>query len=152
MKGFERAFCVVFDRREFLITENYRVLSVFFARAALLVHRQTADTSCRHFRAFLKFKNLIKKVDDSSRQRSVHWTRFNRESACGKLGAEQKVEVNIWEDDDVLKKGEKGVNEIAAARIVVNVEKHGDQNRAQMKLECAFARSIRALANDWDAI
>jgi hypothetical protein len=60
MKSFERAFCVVFDRREFLVTENHCVLGVFFTRAALLVHRQTADASCRHFQAFL-ILDLIKK-------------------------------------------------------------------------------------------
>ena len=61
------------------------------------------------------------------------------------------MEVNVWKDDYVLKKGEKGVNEVVAAWIVVNVEKHCDQNWAQMKLECAFAWSICSFASDWDA-
>ena len=151
MKSFERAFCVVFDRREFLITENHRVLSVFFTRAALLVHRQTADASCRHFQVFL-ILDLLEKVYYLSWQRSVHWTRLDRQSACSKFWAEQKVEVNIWKHNNVLEESEKGVNEVVAAWIVVNVEKHSYQNRAQMKLECTFARSICALANDWNAI
>jgi len=61
------------------------------------------------------------------------------------------MEVNVWKDDYVLKKGKKGVNEVVAGWIVVNVEKHRYQNRAQMKMECAFARSICSLADDWDA-
>lgn len=76
---------------------------------------------------------------------------MNGNSAGSELGAEQKMKVDIWENDDVFEEGEKGVKEVIASWIVLDVEKHGDEDTAQVEEKCPFSRSICTLANDGDA-